>query len=257
MQKLSFTAGYLLLLTFFGLWEALARSDLVDVNYMPPVSVICETLWGLVSTKELTSHAFITLKRVILGFGLGGLCGFVLGFACGYIPRVYGVLELTVESLRPMPSVALIPVGVLFLGIGDSLNVAIIAWACSWPVFINTMIGVRSTEHVRVNTARTFGYPRAKVISRVILPACLPYIFTGLRIGLGIAVSVVVITEMVASGSGLGYFIRISSMSYQVPQMYAGIITVGMFGYLLNKTFLVLENRMLSWHHGVSAQVRK
>jgi len=257
MQKLSIAAGYLVLMAFFGLWEGLARSGLVDVNYMPPVSVICDNLWELLSTKELTTHTLITLKRVVLGFGFGGLCGFVLGFICGYIPRLYGMLELTVESLRPMPSVALIPVGILFLGIGDSLNVVIVAWACSWPVFINTLMGVRSTGYVRINTARTFGYPRAKVILKVILPACLPFIFTGLRIGLGIAVSVVVITEMVASGSGLGYFIRLTSISYQVPQMYAGIIMVGVFGYLLNKTFLVLESRVLSWHHGLNAQARK
>jgi len=257
MQKLSLAAGYLLLLTFFGLWEGLARSGLVDANSLPPVSGIVKSLWNLVANMEIPTHSFITLKRVVSGFGLGSFCGFVLGFACGYIPRVYGMLELSLESMRPLPSVALIPIGVLFLGIGDSLNVAIIAWACSWPVFINTMIGVRSTGHVLVNTARTFGYPRAKIILRVILPPCLPSIFTGLRIGLGIAVSVGIITEMVASGDGLGYFIRITAISYQIPQMYAGILVIGVLGYLLNKIFLILENRVLSWHQGFNAQACK
>lgn len=105
-----------------------------------------------------------------------------------------------------MPSVALIPIGILFLGMGDALNVAIIGWACSWPVFISTMDGVRSTDHILINTARTFGLNRMGIIRKVIIPSALPFVFTGLRVGLGIAVAVVVITEMVASGSGLGFF---------------------------------------------------
>ena len=243
-------SGFALIVLLFGLWEALSRLGCVDPNYLPPVSIIVFSLCELVESLELIRHILISLKRVVMGFVLGASVGYVLGFFCGHIPRIYSLVELTVEFLRPMPSVALIPIAILFLGLGDSLNVVIIGWACSWPVFINTMDGVRSVDNVLRNTARTFGLDQWGIVSKVIIPSSLPAVFTGLRVGLGIAVAVVVITEMVASGSGLGFFIITTSMSFRVPEMYAGIVTIGLFGYMLNRTFLWVDRRALKWQKG-------
>jgi NitT/TauT family transport system permease protein len=245
---LSRLSGYVLLAALFLLWELLARKGWVDANYLPPVSDILESLYELTASLEIVRHTGITLRRVLLGFALGGAAGYCLGFACGYRRRLHSVLELTIEFLRPMPSVALIPICILFLGMGDALNVAIIAWACSWPVFINTMDGVRSVDPVLLDTARTYGHSRRSMVRKVVVPATLPQALTGLRVGLGIAVAVVVITEMVASGSGLGAFILSTSLSYRVPQMYAGIVVIGVFGYALNRAFLAAEARAVSWH---------
>ncbi len=247
---LSNAAGFAVIAVILLTWEVSARHGWVDANYLPPVSVVGSGLFRLVESLEIVRHTLITLKRILLGYLLGASCGYVLGFVCGYVPRVYSVLELTIEYLRPMPSVALIPIGVLLLGLGDALNIAIVGWACSWPVFISTMDGVRSTDRVLTNTARTFGYGRFATIRKVIVPASLPCVFTGLRVGLGIAVAVVVITEMVASGAGLGSFILSTSLSFRVPEMYAAIIVVGVFGYTLNRAFLLIENRVLGWRKG-------
>jgi ABC-type nitrate/sulfonate/bicarbonate transport system permease component len=244
-------SGFLLIVLLLLLWEKSSRMGWVDANYLPPVTIILQSLFDLVHSLEIIRHTLITLKRVILGYLLGVSVGYLLGFLCGYLPKAYSFLELTVECLRPMPSIALIPIGILFLGMGDALNVAIIGWACSWPVFINTMDGVRSTDHVLLNTARTFGSSRWRIIRKVIMPASLPFVFTGLRISLGIAVAVVIITEMVASGTGLGFFIISTSISYRVPQMYAGIITIGVFGYLLNQAFLMIDRKVLGWEKGL------
>lgn len=246
-------AGFALLAGFFALWELLTRTGMVNAYFLPPVSEILRSLYELIASLEILRHAGITLRRVCMGYALGSLAGYALGFACGTRPRLYTLLEFTVEFLRPMPSVALIPIGILFLGLGDALNAAIIGWACSWPVFINTMDGVRGVDPVQIQTARTFGLGRAAILRRVVAPASLPHVFTGLRVGLGIAVAVVVITEMVASGEGLGAFILNTSISYRVPQMYAGILVVGVFGYLLNRAFLALENVVLAWHCGMTA----
>lgn len=243
-------SGFVLIGITLGLWEILSRLALVDPNYLPPVSIIAYSLYELVESLEIVQHLFITLKRVIFGYFLGSSVGYVLGFCCGYIPRIYSLLELTIEFLRPMPSVALIPIGILFLGMDDSLNVAIIGWACSWPVFVNTMDGVRSTDHILLNTARTFGSNQWRIIRKIIIPSSLPFVFTGLRVGLGIAVAVVIITEMVASGNGLGFFIITTSISFRIPEMYAGIIIIGLFGYLLNLAFLIIDKKVLKWQKG-------
>lgn len=242
--------GYALLIFIFAFWEILARNNLVDSNYFPPISDILSALFGLTASFEIIGHTFISLRRVVAGFFLGLIIGYILGFACGYNKKIYNLLEFTIEFLRPMPSIALIPIGILFLGMGDALNIVIIGWACSWPVFINTMDGVRSVDQLLIDTGRSFGLNRFKIIKKIIIPACMPYVFTGLRVSLGIAVAVVVITEMVVSGKGLGSFIFNTSISYRIPQMYAGIIAIGIFGYILNLVFVMIEKFVINWHLG-------
>lgn len=241
--------GYSFLVGLFFLWELFARKHWVDTNYFPSITHILKVLLELITSFEIIHHVLISLKRVFFGFFAGSVIGYVLGFLCGYAKIIYEVLELTIEFLRPMPSIALIPIGILFFGLGDSLNVAIIGYACSWPIFVNTMGGVRSIDIVYLRTAQSFGLNPLQIILRIIAPASLPSAFTGLRVGLGIAVAVVVITEMVASGNGLGAFIFNTSISFRIPEMYAGIIVIGLFGYALNQLFFLLERFVLRWHY--------
>jgi ABC-type nitrate/sulfonate/bicarbonate transport system permease component len=249
-------SGFVLVALLLLCWEIGCRTSWIDSNFLPPVSLIGLAIIQLVASMEIVEQVLITLRRVLVGYALGATVGYVLGFVCGYLPRVYHLLEVTIEWLRPMPSVALIPIGILFLGLGDSLNIFVIAWACSWPVFVNTMDGVRCTDQVLLNTGRTFGFDAWAVVRKIIVPSSLPYVFSGLRISLGIAIAVGVITEMVASGAGLGAFILNTSLSFRVPEMYAGIFTVGLFGYALNKIFLFVEGKTLRWQKGFLAQAK-
>jgi len=245
-------SGFLVVAFVVAGWEICCRLGWINSNFLPPISLVLETLFGLLFSFEIVNHAVVTLRRILGGYLLGAFAGYLLGFLCGYLPRIYNLLELTIEYLRPMPSVALIPIGILFLGIGDALNTVIIAWACSWPVFINTMDGVRNTDSVLINTGLTFGFKRWGIIREIIMPASLPFVFSGLRVSLGIAVAVAVITEMVASGNGLGSFILQTSLSYRVPELYSGIVFIGLFGYMLNRLFLVVERKALGWRKGFS-----
>lgn len=245
------TSGFVVVALVAVGWEIVCRLGWVNSNFLPPITQVLETLFGLLFSLEIINQALITLKRVLAGYLLGVCVGYVLGFLCGYFPRVYQTLELTLEYLRPMPSVALIPIGILLFGIGDALNMVIIAWACSWPVFINTMDGVKHTDHVLINTGLTFGFKRWGIIREIIMPASLPFVFSGLRVSLGIAVAVAVITEMVASGTGLGSFILQASLSYRVAELYSGIVFIGLFGYSLNRFFLLLERKALGWQRGL------
>ena len=241
------SSGFLLIALLLALWETVSRWVWGGSHHLPPASQIIQCIVSFAGSSEMVNNVLTTLRRLLMGYALGICIGYCLGFWCGYIPRIYSLLEWVIEYVRPMPSVALIPVGILFLGIGDLLNVAIVAWACSWPVFVNTMDGVSTVDPILLATSRTFGCSKLDTITKIIVPSSLPSVFTGLRVSLGVAFAVVVITEMVASGTGLGAFILATSLSYRIPEMYAGIILIGIMGYILNRGFLLVERRILGW----------
>jgi NitT/TauT family transport system permease protein len=245
--------GYLLIVLLLALWEIFVRMDGAGSRFIPSVSAIGSSLLQLTVSLELIDHLVDSIKRISLGFFLGSTCGYGLGFVCGLSNPLYDLLEMTIEFLRPIPSVILIPIAMLLLGIGNALNVGVIAWACSWPVFVNTMDGVRSVDSTLLNTSRMFGLGKWATIRTIYLPASLPRVISGLRIALGVAVAVAVIAEMVVSTTGIGSFILSSSLAYRVPDMYAGIVTIGLLGYALNRVFFLLEWRTQKWSRGFSA----
>ncbi|HBZ56587.1 MAG TPA: ABC transporter permease [Syntrophobacteraceae bacterium] len=233
-------------------WQALSLSGWVDSNLFPSIGTIGASLFRLSTSFELIHHVLDSIQRILIGFLLGSAVGYLLGFICGLSDSTYGLLEMSIEFLRPIPSVILIPIAILFLGIGNLLNVGVIAWACSWPVFVNTMDGVRSVDNILLNTARMLGLNYWAIVREIYMPASLPQVLTGLRVGLGIAVAVGVITEMVVSATGIGSFILGSSLSFRVPEMYAGVVTVGLLGYLLNRVFVIIERHASKWNKGRS-----
>jgi ABC-type nitrate/sulfonate/bicarbonate transport system permease component len=244
--------GYGVVVLILVVWQAFSHFGWVDVHLFPSIATIAASLMQLSTSLELVHHVLDSLHRILIGFVLGSAAGYLLGLVCGLSTRVYDLLEMSIEFLRPIPSVILIPIAILFLGIGNTLNVGIIAWACSWPVFVNTMDGVRSVDHILMNTARMLGLNNWAIIREITLPASLPQVLTGLRVGLGIAVAVGVITEMVVSATGIGSFILGSSLSFRVPEMYAGVVTIGLLGYILNRVFFIIERRALKWNRGRS-----
>ncbi len=242
--------GVILIFVLFAIWEFLSRADLVYADYFPPVTTIVQAFLHdvFMEKRELIGHAGDTLRRAFIGYFFGILIGTALGILTGIWRAAYEMLEPTIELLRPMPSVAIIPIAILFMGMGDRLNIFIIAWAATWPVFVNTLDGVRSVDPTLVATARIFQLSRGDIIRKVMIPSALPYIVSGYRISLGIAFIVVVVTEMVVSGSGLGFYIIDNSRSFRVPEMYAGMLMIAVVGYLFNALFVRLDTHFLSWH---------
>ena len=131
------------------------------------------------------------------------------------------------------------------------MKIFVIFFSCAWPILLNTLDGVRNIDRVLIQTARTFGLSRGRAIPKVILPAALPQIMTGLRISLAITLILVVISEMVGSSDGIGYFILDSQRRFKVDQMYAGMLSLALLGYLFNQLFLLFYNSVLSWHKGM------
>lgn len=242
----------------FGLlllfWELGSRAAPKFQLYLPPISQVLTALGQSILSGSMARHFMVTVGRFFEGYLLSAAIGVMFGVVLGYFRWLHDLFETSIELLRPMPSVAIIPVAILTLGIGDSMIVAVTAYATVWPILINTIDGVRHIERVLIQTGRTFGLSRHRILWQVILPAASPYIVTGLRIGLSIALILVTTAEMVAGSKGLGFFILDEERSMHSDNMYAGVLAVAALGYALNRLFLVVEAKALKWRHGMMAR---
>ena len=169
----------------------------------------------------------------------------------GLFDKIHRALEVTVEMLRPIPPPVVIPAAMLFFGLEDEMKIFVIFFSCAWPILLNTLDGVRNIDRVLLYTARTFGLPQRKIIWQVILPASSPQIMTGLKVSLPIMLILVVISEMVGSTDGIGYFILDAQRRFRVAQMYAGMLALAILGYLLNQLFNLAHRSLLPWHWGM------
>jgi len=246
--------GWLVLAILLALWEYGARASPKLQYYIPPVSQILTALGQLFASGQVAGHLLSTLSRFLEGYVIAALLAVSLGILLGHFRFAYSLLETLIEFLRPMPSVAIIPVAVLTLGIGDAMIVAVTVYASLWPILVNTIDGVRNIEPTLIDTARTFGLRGWAILWRVILPGAAPYIVTGLRISLSIALILVTTAEMIAGSRGLGFFILDQERSFDSGNMYAGIIVVAALGYGLNRLFLALEGKALGWRRGMLAR---
>ena len=236
------------------LWEFGSRAAPKLQLYLPPPSQVLAALGRSAVSGPMVAHLSVTVGRFLEGYFLSAMIGVTLGIVLGYFRFLHNLLETLIEFLRPMPSVAIIPVAILMLGIGDSMIVAVTVYATVWPILINTIDGVRHIDDVLIQTGRTFRLPQWKILWRVILPAASPYIVTGLRIGLSIALILVTTAEMVAGSKGLGFFILDEERSMNSGNMYAGIFLVAVLGYTLNRVFLLVEAKAMKWRHGMMAR---
>ncbi len=246
--------GVLSLLALLLVWEISARSSKVIHLYFPAISEVVRSLVDLIQSRELVGHLLASLGRFFIGYLLSAGIAVTLGILLGYFRRAYTFSEVLIEFLRPMPSVAMIPVAILLLGIGNSMIVAVTVYACTWPILINTIDGVKNIEPTLIDTGRTFGLGRWKILKRIVLPAAFPYIVTGLRVSLAIALILVTTSEMVVGGNGLGFFILDEERSLKTTNMYAGIALVAILGYSLNRLFLLVESKAMAWHRGATAR---
>ncbi|MGH7488131.1 MAG: ABC transporter permease [bacterium] len=184
------------------------------------------------------------------GYVVAAIIAVTLGIVLGYFRFAHSLTAIVIEFLRPMPSVAIIPVAILLLGIGDSMILAVTVYATLWPILVNTIDGVRQIDRTLIDTGRTFGLSRGRILWQVVLPAASPYIVTGLRISLSIALILVTTAEMLAGSKGIGFFILDEERSMNNANVYAGVILVAILGYGLNRVFLVIEQKAMRWRRG-------
>jgi ABC-type nitrate/sulfonate/bicarbonate transport system permease component len=246
--------GWLTLGAILLFWEIVSRSAPKLQLYIPPVSQILLALGQLLVSGTIAKHLGVSLARFLEGYLLAAAMAVSLGIVLGYFRSVHSWLEMLIEFLRPMPSVAIIPVAILILGIGDSMIVSVTVYASMWPILVNTIDGVRRIDSTLIDTGRTFGLSRGRILWQIILPGASSYIVTGLRIGLSIALILVTTAEMIVGSKGLGFFILDEERSMNSGNMYAGIILVAVLGYALNRGFLTVEAKAMKWHRGMIAR---
>ena len=194
-----------------------------------------------------------SLERMLLGYALASAAGIGGGLLIGLSPVLRQAARPLTEFLRAIPPPVLIPFAILVFGIGPQFKVFVIAVGCVWPVLLNTVDGVRSIDPTLLDTARSFRVSRLDRLRGVILPAASPQVFAGLRNALSLALILMVISEMEASTNGIGFFILQAQRSFAIPDMWSGILLLGVLGYVLNVGFVELERRLLRWHRGARA----
>ena len=243
--------GVVFLLALLLVWELVAQAQLINPLIVPPLSKILGIFAELVFSGQIPMQIVVSMKRAAAGYFLAAAVFIPLGIFMGLSERLYRFFSVAVEMLRPVPPPVVIPVAMLFFGLEDQMKIFVIFFSCAWPILLNTLDGVRNLDRVLLNTAKTFGLSRRKIIWQVVLPACAPQIATGLRVSLPIMLILVVISEMVGSTDGIGYFILDSQRRFKVAQMYAGMFALALLGYTLNQLFNVVYRLLLPWHWGM------
>jgi ABC-type nitrate/sulfonate/bicarbonate transport system permease component len=239
--------GWVVFAAAVGLWEALARSE--GSFLVPTASAVAERAWHVWPTPDFLSNVEASLRRLAAGYAIGASVGVAVGVSMGSSRRVMQALEPLVELLRATPAIALVPALIVILGVGDRMRIAVIAFGVVFPVLVNSMDGVRAVSPELRETASLLRIGRAERILRVHLPAALPSIFAGLRIAVSIGLVMVVVSEFVGGGDGIGHWILVEQQQFDIPAMYAGILFLGLLGFVLNGVFVLVERRALSWHH--------
>jgi ABC-type nitrate/sulfonate/bicarbonate transport system permease component len=224
-----------------------------DTYYFPPLTDILETFADTWLFEQVGSDAVPSLVRMGLGYAIAVAAGVGFGLLFGLSRRARIAAAPIVEFLRAIPPPALLPFAILVIGVGNSMKVFIIAFVCVWPILLNTIDGVRGIDPTLADTTRVYGVSRADRVWRVMLPAASPQIFAGMRTSLSLALILMVISEMVASTNGIGYFVLESQRTFAIPEMWSGILLLGILGYVLNAIFALIERRVLRWHRGARA----
>jgi ABC-type nitrate/sulfonate/bicarbonate transport system permease component len=239
--------GLVLILGLLTIWQISSANGWVDAVELPRVSTIFLSWFHSIAGGPLLKQLLPSLYRIFAGFFIAAAIAVPLGLLMGSVPFVYRLFEPITEFVRPIPSSAYIPIAILFLGIDNAMKIFIVVVGCFFPILLNTYGGVRGVDPVLIDTGRTFGLSRAKALWQIVLPAALPSVLTGMRISLGIGLIVVVIAEMIAGDSGIGYYILDRQRVFHVPEMFAGIFTLGILGYLINSVFIQIERHFLRW----------
>jgi ABC-type nitrate/sulfonate/bicarbonate transport system permease component len=233
----------------FAAWW-FATADSTDF-YIPPLATILQKFGEVWTGERLLSDAVPSLLRLAAGYLLAVVIGVGLGLVVGMSRVARDVLEPVLELFRAIPPPVLVPVIMLFAGIGDTMKVLVIVSGCMWPVLLNTVEGVRAVDEVLSDTCRSYGITGTARLRHLVLRSASPQIATGMRQALSIGIILMVISEMFAASNGLGFAIVQFQRSFAIPEMWSGVLLLGLLGFALSLLFRFAENRVLAWYQGL------
>jgi NitT/TauT family transport system permease protein len=242
-----FTRGAAAIIVFLAVWECLPRLGLVNRTFLPPFSAVVSMFIEMLQSGELGDHLSASAGRALSGLVLAGAVGVPLGLVIGWYRRVADVLNPLLELFRNTAPLALLPVFVLMLGMGEVSKVAMVFYACLWPILLNTVSGVRNVDPLLVRSARSMALTQTRLFAHVVVPASLPSIFTGIRLASAYSILVLIAAEMVGAKAGLGYLVNYAQFTFEIAKMYAGIVTLSLLGLALNQGLVLVERRLTAW----------
>lgn len=232
-----------------ALWWALSLGS--ESIYFPALKNILIEFNSSWLFEHYWSDALPSSLRLIAGFSIAVLAGVGLGVMLGLNPRVESAVRPVIDFVRSTPSTALLPLFMLFLGTGQEMKVAMIAFVAIWPILLNTVDGIRAVEPTLTSVAKTFHIRKSHQVLHILLPSASPQIFAGARVGLAIGVIAMVVSEMVGRPGGIGYFILNAQRQFDMTAMWGGLVALGILGFLANFLFKLVEGRALTWHKGM------
>ena len=228
-------------------WEALVRLGLLDPRFFPAPTSIVGTFWSLLVSGELWRHTYATMTRIIVGFLMGAVPALILGVLLGLAPLARAFATPIVFALYPVPKVAILPLIMLIFGLGEMSKYVVIAIAVFFLVLVNTMAGVLHIDRIYFDVSKNFNTSRRDLYLRVVLPGALPLIFTGLKLGIGVALIVLVTSEFVGARTGVGVLIFESWQVFAIERLFVGLVVVSFLGYVLSLLFDELERFLIPW----------
>lgn len=232
---------------FIALWQAIADWRLVSPIYLPGPWRTAQALWHGLGEGDLGAELWATVERMLYGWLLASAAGVALGAVIGSSRAARAYLGPTLEFLRPIPASAVMPVAIAFIGLTNGMVLAVIGFGTLWPMLLATVHGFAALEPRLGEVARALRLSRLAVILKIGLPNALPDILAGMRLGLTIALILAVVGEMLASQDGLGLAILLAARAFRAPDLYAGVVLLGLVGYVSNLALELIERRVLRW----------
>ncbi|TRL40743.1 aliphatic sulfonate ABC transporter permease SsuC [Rhizobium straminoryzae] len=246
-------APWIVPLVLLLLWEAAARFGLVTARLMPAPSTVALAGWKALLDGTLVHHTLISTQRALVGLVIGGGLGFLLGLLNGLWKPAETLLDSTLQMLRNIPHLALIPLVILWFGIDETAKIFLVAIGVFFPLYINTFHGVRTVDPQVIEMARVYGLDRAALIRRIILPGALPSILVGLRYSLGLMWLTLIVAETISANAGIGYMTMNAREFFMTDVVLLGIILYALLGKLADLATRLLERRLLRWHPAYQA----
>lgn len=232
-------------------WEWAVKVGMVRAALLPPPTKLWGTFIQLVSSGKLQKGLIISFGRVIIGFFIGSLLGVFIGFLMGLFSNMNKAFSIIVNVLRPIPTIALIPLFIIVFGIGEKSNIAVIIVGTFWSVLLNTIGGIRSVDTKLLELAYVYRIKNVRTVFRIILPSAVTSMLTGFRLGLGSAWMSVVAAEMIGASSGIGYMIMFSRELAQTANMYVEVLVIGLVGLAIDRILLLIQNKLNSKFKGI------
>ncbi len=229
-------------------WQSASQVGLLSAQILPAPSAVADAAWRLIRSGELWIHVKISTWRALVGFAIGGGIGFALGMANGLSSLSETLLDSTLQMIRNIPHLALIPLVILWFGIDEEAKLFLVALGVFFPMYVNTLHGVRSVDRQLLEMGRAYGMSERQLLSRVVLPGALPSIFVGLRYGLGIMWLTLIVAETISASSGIGYMAMNAREFMLVDVVVFAILVYAALGKLADSIARLLERVCLRWN---------